>query len=77
MPKPSPFRYFKTSPEIIRLAVMFAGEIRKRLIKGMRSSRWKWHLDEMFVKINGEMHYPWRAFDHQGSHSSNGTSTPA
>ena len=22
MPKPSPFRYFKTSPEIIRLAVM-------------------------------------------------------
>ncbi len=23
MPQPSPFRYFKTSPEIIRLAVMF------------------------------------------------------
>ena len=22
MPKPSPFKYFKTSPEIIRLAVM-------------------------------------------------------
>jgi putative transposase len=22
MPKPNPFRYFKTSPEIIRLAVM-------------------------------------------------------
>ena len=32
----------------------------------MRSSRWRWHLDEMFVKINGEMHYLWRAVDHEG-----------
>ena len=32
----------------------------------MRSSRWQWHLDEMFVKINGEMHYLWRAVDHEG-----------
>ena len=93
MTKHSPFRYFKTSPEIIRLAVMlyirfplslrdvedllhergvdvshetirycwhrfgpmFASEIRKRRIEGMRSSRWRWHLDEMFVKINGEI----------------------
>ena len=31
----------------------------------MRSSRWRWHLDEMFVKINGEMHYLWRAVDHE------------
>ena len=104
MTKPSPFRYFKTSPEIIRLAVMmyirfplslrnvedllhergieishetvrfwwnrfgplFAGEIRKRRIGGMRSSRWRWHLDEVFVKINGEQHYLWRAVDHEG-----------
>ena len=22
--------------------------------------------DEMFVKINGEMHYLWRAVDHEG-----------
>ncbi len=104
MPKPSPFRYFKTSPEIIRLAVMlyvrfplslrnvedllhergvdvshetvrywwhrfgpmFAAEFRKRRIEGMRSSRWRWHLDEMFVEINGEMHYLWRAVDHKG-----------
>ncbi len=102
--KPSPFRYFKTSPEIIRLAVMlyvrfplslrnvedllhergidvshetvrfwwrrfgpiFASEIRKRRIEGMKSSRWQWHLDEMFVKINGERHYLWRAVDHEG-----------
>ena len=32
----------------------------------MRSSRWRWHLDEMFVKINGEMHDLWRAVDHEG-----------
>ena len=104
MPKPSPFKWFKTSPEIIRLAVMlyvrfplslrnvedllherdndichetvrfwwhrfgpmFAAEIRKRRIEGMRSSHWRWHLDEMFVKINGERHYLWRAVDHEG-----------
>lgn len=29
-------------------------------------SNWKWHLDEMFVKINGERHYLWRALDHEG-----------
>ena len=104
MSKPSPFRYFKTSPEVIRLAVMmyvrfplslrnvedllhergidichetvrfwwhrfgpmFAAEIRKRRVEGMRSSHWRWHLDEVFVKINGERHYLWRAVDHEG-----------
>ena len=104
MSKRSPFKYFKTSPEIIRLAVMlyvrfplslrnvedllhergidvshetvrfwwnrfgplFANKIRKRRIEGMRSSRWQWHLDEVFVKINGERHYLWRAVDHEG-----------
>jgi len=104
MTKPDPFRYFKTSREIIRLAVMlyvrfplslrnvedllhergidvsheavrfwwhrfgpmFAAEIRKRRIDGMKSSRWRWHLDEMFVKINGERRYLWRALDHEG-----------
>ncbi len=45
---------------------MFAAEIRKRRIEGMKSSRWRWHLDEMFVKINGERHYLWRAVDHEG-----------
>jgi|GEM_PF-3063337 len=29
-------------------------------------SDWPWHLDEAFVKINGEMHYLWRANDHEG-----------
>jgi putative transposase len=45
---------------------MFASEIRKRRIEGMKSSKWRWHLDEMFVKINGEQHYLWRAVDHEG-----------
>jgi putative transposase len=104
MSKRSPFKYFKTSPEIIRLAVMlyvrfplslrsvedllhergidvshetvrfwwnrfgplFANAIKKRRIEGMISSRWQWHLDEVFVKFNGERHYLWRAVDHEG-----------
>ena len=98
------FRYFKTSPEIIRLAVMmyvrfplslrqvedllhergidishetvrawwnrfgpvFAAEIRKCRIQGRSFSLWKWHLDEVFVRINGEQHYLWRAVDQEG-----------
>jgi putative transposase len=105
MTKPSAFKYFKTSPEIISLAVMlyvrfplslrnvedllhervieishetvrfwwnrfgpmFASEIRRNRISRMRSySNWQWHLDEVFVKINGETHYLWRAVDHEG-----------
>ncbi len=100
-----PFRYFKTSPEIIRLAVMmyvrfplslrqvedllhergidichetvrawwnrfgpmFAAEIKKKRSAGHRSrTQWQWHLDEVFVRINGEIHYLWRAVDHEG-----------
>ena len=29
-------------------------------------THWRWHLDEVFVKINGEKHYLWRAVDHEG-----------
>ena len=32
----------------------------------MKSSRGQWHLDEVFVKVNGELHYLWRAVDHEG-----------
>jgi putative transposase len=32
----------------------------------MQSSNWKWHLDEVFVKVNGERHFLWRAIDHEG-----------
>jgi putative transposase len=98
----NPFKYFKNSPEIIRLAVMyyiryplsfrqvedilhergvdichetvrfwverfgskFAGEIRKN--RAGHRSNWQWHLDEVFVKINGERFYLWRAVDHEG-----------
>jgi putative transposase len=28
--------------------------------------QWRWHLDEVFVKINGKTHYLWRAVDHEG-----------
>lgn len=45
---------------------MFAAEIRKRRVEGMLSSRWRWHLDEVFVKISGERHYLWCAVDHEG-----------
>jgi putative transposase len=101
----SPFRYFKTSPEVIRLAVLmyvrfplslrnvedllfergidichetvrlwwnrfgplFAADIRRQRVSRMRDFRqWKWHLDEVYVKINGETHYLWRAVDQEG-----------
>ena len=101
----NPFRYFKTSPEVIRLAVMmyvrfplslrnvedllhergielshetvrywwnrfgpmFAAEIRRKRASRLRAwPQWQWHLDEMFVKINGATHYLWRAVDHEG-----------
>src|SRR5271169_954926 len=101
----SPFRYFKSSPEVIRLVVMmyvryplslrnvedllaergieishetvrfwwnrfgpiFAAEIRKRRVAHMRSyPQWRWHLDEVFVKVNGKLCYLWRAVDHEG-----------
>jgi putative transposase len=33
----------------------------------MRGFRhWRWHLEEMYVKLNGEMVYLWRAVDHEG-----------
>jgi len=28
--------------------------------------RWRWHLDEVFVKVNGKLCYLWRAVDHEG-----------
>jgi putative transposase len=99
----NPFRYFNSSPEVIRLTVMmyiryplslrqvedllfergidichetvqfwlnrfgpmFAKEIRKRRLHHRSYSQWRWHLDEVFVRINGETHYLWRAVDHE------------
>jgi len=45
---------------------MFAAEIRKRRVVHHSYSHWRWHLDEVFVLINGETHYLWRAVDHEG-----------
>src|SRR3981081_1026068 len=100
-----PFRYFDSSPEVIRLVgmmylkhppplrnvevrfaergmdichetvrlwwnrfgPMFAAEIRKKRVDRMRgNTHWKWHLDEVYVEINGETRYLWRAVDHEG-----------
>lgn len=33
-------------------------------MRGFR--QWRWHLDEIYVKIGGEMHYLWQAVDHEG-----------
>lgn len=49
-----------------RFGPMFAAEIRKRRIDRRSYSNWCWHLDEVFVRINGETYYPWRAIDHEG-----------
>jgi hypothetical protein len=50
-----------------RFGPMFAAEIRARRREGLRSvSRWRWHLDEVFVRVNGVQHYLWRAVDHEG-----------
>lgn len=50
-----------------RFGPMFAADMRRQRVSRMRGFRhWKWHLDEVFVKINGETHYLWRAVDHEG-----------
>ena len=50
-----------------RFGPMFAADIKRQRINRMRGFRqWRWHLDEMFVKINGETHYLWRAVDQEG-----------
>ena len=49
-----------------RFGPMFAAEIRKRRVGRRLYSTWRWHLDEVFVKINGETHYLGRAVDHEG-----------
>ena len=50
-----------------RFGPMFAGDIRRQRVSRMRGFlQWRWHLDEMYVKLNGEMVYLWRAVDHEG-----------
>ena len=50
-----------------RFGPMFAAEIRRKRVQKMRAfTHWRWHLEEIYVKINGEMHYLWRVVDHEG-----------
>ncbi len=50
-----------------RFGPMFAAEIRRNRVYRLRAySNWRWHLDEVFVKINGVLHYLWSAVDHEG-----------
>ena len=50
-----------------RFGPLFAGDIRRQRVSNMRGFRqWRWHLDEMYVKLNGEMVYLWRAVDQEG-----------
>jgi len=49
-----------------RFCPMFAAEIRRKGDDQMRAyTRWRWHLDEVYVRIDGEMRYFWRAVDHE------------
>ena len=46
---------------------MFAADIKRQRISRMRGFRnWRWHVDKVFVKIDGETHYLWRAVDREG-----------
>jgi putative transposase len=50
-----------------RFGPMFAAEIRRKRSSQMRQvTQRRWHLDEVYVKINGQLHYLWRAVDHEG-----------
>jgi transposase-like protein len=49
-----------------RFGPLFAGDILKRPVRAGNLSRWRWHADEVFVKVNGELHYLWPAVDHEG-----------
>lgn len=50
-----------------RFGPMFAGDLCRQRVSAMRGSKhWRWRLDEVYVKINSEMHYLWRAVDHEG-----------
>jgi putative transposase len=50
-----------------RFGPIFARDIRQQRVSRMRGfCHWRWHLNEMYVKLNGEMVYLWRAVDHEG-----------
>ena len=48
-----------------RFEPMFVAESRAKRMEATRADR-HWHLDEVYVKINGVTHYFWRAVNHEG-----------
>jgi putative transposase len=45
-----------------RFGAMFASEIRRKRVQRMRSyTHWRWHPDEVFVRIAGQQQDQWRA----------------
>lgn len=65
MTRPNSFKWRKTSPDLSEGRRSYTSPW-DTTVEGMRSSLWRWHLDEMFVKINAEKHYPWWTVDHEG-----------
>jgi hypothetical protein len=50
-----------------RFGPMFAIEIRRKRVDQMGACRhWRWHLDEVFVKVNRSTNYLGRTVDHEG-----------
>jgi putative transposase len=49
-----------------RWALKFGGIIARRLRRGRPRPDGRWHLDEVFVSINGRHLYVWRAVDSEG-----------
>jgi putative transposase len=46
---------------------MIAGDMRRQGVSCVRGFRYRrWHMDEMYLKLNGEMVYLWRAVDYEG-----------
>ena len=50
-----------------RFGPLLAGDIRRQRVSRMKGFRhWRWHLDEMYIRLGGEMVYLWRADDQEG-----------
>ena len=47
-----------------RFGPLFAAEIPKRRVHSRSYLQWRWHLDEVFGRINGKTDYLWCAVDH-------------
>ena len=48
-----------------KFGVVFAKDLKKK--SNNLHSNWRWHIDEVLDKINGQNYYLWRAIDHEGT----------